>query len=47
MTTVYFIRHAEADNSNQDTKNRPLTAKGNADCALVTAFLQDKSIDGI
>jgi len=45
MTTVYFIRHAQADNSNRDGRNRPLTEKGLADRKLVTAFLQDKDID--
>ena len=45
MTTVYFIRHAEADNSILDGRIRPLTKKGMDDCALVTSFLQDKNID--
>ena len=47
MTTVYFIRHAEADNTNRDGRNRPLTEKGMNDRALVTAFLHDKNIDAI
>ena len=47
MTTVYFIRHAEADNTNRDGRNRPLTAKGLADRRLVTEFLQDKKIDAV
>ena len=45
MTTVYFIRHAQADNSNHDARNRPLTEKGLADRKMVTDFLQDKAID--
>jgi len=45
MTTVYFIRHAEADNTVRDGRNRPLTEKGMVDRALVTGFLQDKNID--
>ena len=45
MTTVYFIRHAEADNTDDDGRNRLLTEKGIKDRALVTAFLQDKKID--
>ena len=45
MTTVYFIRHAQADNSVRDGRVRPLTEKGMADRALVTAFLQEKGID--
>jgi len=47
MTTVYFIRHAEADNANRNGRNRPLTAKGLADRRLVTEFLQDKNIDAV
>ena len=47
MTTIYFVRHAEADNSNRDGRNRPLTKKGMKDRALVTEFLQDKSIDEV
>ncbi|MCL2159031.1 MAG: histidine phosphatase family protein [Oscillospiraceae bacterium] len=47
MTTVYFIRHAEADNTNRDGRARPLTEKGMSDRALVTKFLQDKGIDAI
>ena len=45
MTIVYFIRHAESDNSDPDNRNRPLTEKGFTDRRLVTEFLQDKSID--
>ena len=47
MTTIYFVRHAEADNTNRDGRNRPLTAKGLADRRLVTEFLQDKKIDAV
>jgi len=47
MTTVYFIRHAEADSSVRDGRIRPLTEKGLADRGLVTSFLQDKEIDVI
>jgi len=47
MTTIYFVRHAEADRSTTEDRNRPLTAKGQADCALVTEFLQNKNIDVI
>ena len=45
MTTVYFIRHAESDNSVRDGRIRPLTEKGLADRTLVTDFLRDKAID--
>jgi len=47
MTTVYFIRHAESDNSIRDGRIRPLTEKGMADRALVTTFLQDKGVDTV
>ena len=47
MTTVYFIRHAEADNSVRDGRLRPLTEKGMNDRMLVTEFLQDKNIDAV
>jgi len=44
-TTVYFIRHAQADNSVSDGRMRPLTKKGADDTSLVDQFLQDKGID--
>jgi len=47
MTTVYFARHAEADNTNRDSRARPLTEKGIADRALVTGYLQGKHIDAV
>ena len=47
MTTVYFVRHAEADNTNPDGRNRPLTKKGFTDCKLVTEFLSDKKIGAV
>jgi len=47
MTTVYFIRHAEADNSIRDGRARPLTEKGLIDRHLVTAFLREKHIDAV
>jgi 2,3-bisphosphoglycerate-dependent phosphoglycerate mutase len=47
MTTIYFIRHAETDNTNCNGRSRPLTEKGMNDRALVTAFLQDKNIDAV
>jgi len=45
MPTVYFIRHAQADNSVKDGRARPLTEKGLVDRLLVTEFLADKNID--
>jgi len=47
MTTIYFIRHAEADNSVRDGRIRPLTEKGKRDRALVTSFLSDKNIEAV
>jgi len=46
-TTVYFVRHAESDNTHQDTRTRPLTEKGLADRALVKEFLSDKGVDAV
>ena len=47
MTTVYFIRHAQADNTVRDGRTRPLTEKGLHDRRLVTEYLQDKHIDAV
>ena len=47
MTTVYFIRHAEANNRIRDGRSRPLTDKGLADRRLVTKFLRNKGIDAV
>ena len=44
MTAVYFVRHAQSDGSVLDARTRPLTPKGQKDCALVTAYLRDKQI---
>ncbi|MCL2218200.1 MAG: histidine phosphatase family protein [Defluviitaleaceae bacterium] len=45
MTTIYFIRHAEADNTISDSRVRPLTQRGLDDRQLVTDFLADKKIE--
>jgi len=47
MTTVYFIRHAESDRSIQDTRERPLTAKGLADAEKLAALFTDTAIHRI
>ena len=47
MTTVYFIKHAESDNSVRNGRIRPLTPKGLYDRPLVTEFLRDKNIDAV
>ena len=45
MTTIFFVRHAEPDLSIHDDYLRPLSSKGELDCALVTEFLRDKKIE--
>lgn len=47
MTTVYFIRHAQSDNSVADSRIRPLTPKGLDDRLYVTNFLKDKQINAV
>jgi len=47
MTAIYFARHAQADNTNHDRRNRPLTAKGMADRSLSMAYLADKPMDAV
>ena len=41
LTTVYFIRHAQADSDVCDQKTRPLTEKGKKDSVLLTNFLSN------
>jgi 2,3-bisphosphoglycerate-dependent phosphoglycerate mutase len=45
MTVIYFIRHAESDYSVRESRIRPLTEKGLADCSLVSDFLSERNID--
>jgi 2,3-bisphosphoglycerate-dependent phosphoglycerate mutase len=46
MTTIYFVRHAEAvSRFFEPTSLRPLTEKGWQDRKLVTEYLRDKQID--
>lgn len=47
MTTIYFVRHAQSDNSVRDGRIRPLTENGMNDRALVTEFLKHKSVDTV
>jgi len=47
MTTVYFIRHAQADATVCDQRTRPLTEKGKKDSVLVTEFLSDTEIHAV
>ncbi len=46
-TTVYFVRHAQSDNSVKDEMTRPLTEKGMQDRMLACAYLKDKKIDAV
>lgn len=46
-TGVFYVRHAEPDYTNHDDLTRALTAKGEADCRLVTRFLRDKGIQAV
>ena len=39
LTTLYFIRHAEADNSVHDNRTRPLTERGLCDAAMLAETL--------
>jgi 2,3-bisphosphoglycerate-dependent phosphoglycerate mutase len=45
MTTIYLVRHAQADNQFEDDFARPLTEKGIKDRHLVARFLAGKNID--
>ena len=47
MTTIYFIRHATPDRTVGTDATFPLSKKGQADVALVTAYLKDKAIDAV
>ena len=45
MTTIYFVRHAQADNKNRDALMRPLTESGMQNRHLACDYLADKQID--
>lgn len=47
MTTIFFVRHAQPNLENHDDLTRELTAKGEADCALVAEYLKDQPIDAV
>lgn len=47
MTTIYFVRHAEANYNNHDDSLRELTERGLRDRQLVTGYLFDKGIDAV
>jgi Fructose-2,6-bisphosphatase len=44
MTNIYFVRHCESDHRVRDEMTRPLSRKGERDCALVSAYLEDKGV---
>lgn len=44
MTHIYFVRHAQSNNSVQEDAARPLTAKGEQDRELVSQFLDTKNV---
>ena len=44
-TTIYFIRHCEADNTIAKTDTRPLTSRGWADRETITRTLEDIHLD--
>lgn len=46
-TTVYFVRHAQSDNTHKEEMTRPLTAKGMEDRMLALAYLKDKGISAV
>lgn len=47
MTTVYFVRHAESDNSVKDDVSRPLTENGRRGTHLVASYFKDIKPDKI
>lgn len=44
MTRVYFVRHAQPDNSVRDDRNRPLTDEGKNDTRAVAELLKSRSV---
>lgn len=47
VTEVYFVRHAESDDTNHDDLTRGLTEKGLRDRDLVSGYLDDKGITAV
>jgi len=47
MTTVYFVRHSESDNSVRDDATRPLTERGMLNRWIVAEYLADKGVDAV
>ncbi len=47
MTKVYFVRHAQSDNTVRDSRARPLTDDGRRDSKAVSRLLADREISCI
>ncbi len=47
MTKVYFVRHAQSDNTVRDSRARPLTDDGRRDSMAVSRLLADREISCI
>lgn len=47
VTTVWMIRHAQADANVSDPLRRPLTEAGKKDCALVTDLLRGQGVSRV
>ena len=45
MTRIYFVRHAQPENSYKNDRTRPLTNEGSNDSNMVLETLKDKEID--
>ena len=45
MTSIFFVRHAQPDESWEDDRTRPLTALGMKDSLKVTEILEDLKIN--
>lgn len=44
MTKVYFVRHAQSDNTERDSRSRPLTDEGKNDTRLVAEILKSRNV---
>lgn len=44
MTKVYFVRHAQPDNTVRDDRNRPLTDEGKNDTRAVAELLKSRNV---
>lgn len=44
MTKVYFVRHAQSDNTVRDSRSRPLTDEGKNDTRSVAELLKSRNV---